>query len=100
MQEAKKGQVFGPHKRKLTKLQIHKVLQTEGYDIGYSTIATKINEKLNKTKECFIKQSYDLGGRIEYDFGEVKLLIGGKLGKYYMAVVSSPAADFRWAFLY
>lgn len=46
-----------------------------------------------------MRKSY-LGDRLEYDFGEVKLLINGVLDKYYMAVVSSPAADFRWAFLY
>lgn len=98
--EDRKGRLLGPHKQKLTRLQIHNMLVTEGHDISYSTIAVKINEKLNKNKECFIRQSYDLGDRLEYDFGEVKLLIDGVLGKYYMAVVSSPAADFRWAFLY
>ena len=98
--EDRKGRLLGPHKQNLTRLQIHNMLVTEGYDISYSTIAVKINEKLNKNKECFIRQSYDLGDRLEYDFGEVKLLIDGVLGKYYMAVVSSPAADFRWAFLY
>ncbi len=99
-QEDKKNRLLGPHKQKLTRLQIHNILKTDGFDISYSTIAGKINEKLNKSKECFIKQSYDLGDRLEYDFGEVKLVINGELGKYYMAVVSSPAADFRWAFLY
>lgn len=98
--EDRKGRLLGAHKQKLTRLQIHNMLVTEGHDISYSTIAVKINEKLNKSKECFIRQSYDLGDRLEYDFGEVKLLIDGVLGKYYMAVVSSPAADFRWAFLY
>lgn len=98
--EDRKDKLLGPHKQKLTRFQIHNMLITEGYDISYSTIAVKINEKLNKNKECFIRQSYDLGDRLEYDFGEVKLLINGVLDKYYMAVVSSPAADFRWAFLY
>lgn len=98
--EDRKGRLLGPHKQNLTRFQIHNMLVMEGYDISYSTIAVKINEKLNKNKECFIRQSYDLGDRLEYDFGEVKLLIDGVLGKYYMAVVSSPAADFRWAFLY
>lgn len=98
--EDKKNCLLGPHKQKLTRLQIHNILITESHDISYSTIAVKINEKLNKNKECFIRQSYDLGDRLEYDFGKVKLLIDGVLGKYYMAVVSSPAADFSWAFLY
>ncbi len=98
--EERKSRLLGPHKQNLTRFQIHNMLVTEGYDIGYSTIAVKINNKLNKNKECFIRQLYDLGDRLEYDFGEVKLLINGVLDKYYMAVVSSPAADFRWAFLY
>lgn len=98
--EDRKGRLLGPHKQNLTRFQIHNMLKIEGYDIGYSTIAVKINEKLNKNKECFIRQLYDFGDRLEYDFGEVKLLINGVLDKYYMAVVSSPAADFRWAFLY
>ena len=99
-QEERKDRLLGPHKQKLTKLQIHQFLVEDGYDIGYSTIAVKISEKLNKNKECFIRQLYDLGDRLEYDFGEIKLLISGVLSKYYMAVVSSPAANFRWAFLY
>ena len=95
-----KTRLLGPHKQNLTRFQIHSILVSEGYDIGYSTIASKINEKVNKNKECFIRQSYGLGDRLEYDFGEIKLLINGVSTKYYMAVVSSPAADFRWAFLY
>jgi len=97
--EKKKDSVLGTHKQKLTKLQIHEQLQQE-FDISYSTIAVKINQKRNKSKECFIKQLYEFGDRLEYDFGEVKLIINGELGTYYMAVISSPRADFRWAFLY
>lgn len=43
LQESKKDQLLGPHKQKLTKLQIHKILIAEGYDISYSTITVKIN---------------------------------------------------------
>ncbi|MBE7478361.1 MAG: IS21 family transposase [Ignavibacteriales bacterium] len=99
-QEEKKNLILGSHKQNLTKLQIHQELINDGFDISYSTIAVKINQKRDKSKECFIKQTYELGCRLEYDFGEVKLLIDGKLDKYYIAVISSPAADFRWAFLY
>ena len=98
--EEKKDRVLGAHKQNLTRFQIHNILVSEGFDISYSTIAVKINEKLKKNKECFIRQSYELGDRLEYDFGEVKLIINGDLNKYYLVVVSSPAANFRWAFLY
>ena len=50
--------------------------------------------------ECFIKQDYDFGDRLEYDFGEVKLVINGVLKRYYIAVLSSPAGNFRWCYLY
>ena len=100
LQERKKNNLLGSHKQNLTKLQIHEILTAEGFDISYSTIAVKINEKINKTKECFIRQSYEYGDRLEYDFGEVKLVVGGVLNTYHMAVMSSPAANFRWAFLY
>jgi len=100
LQEENKSKILGSHKQKLTKLQIHKELIKKGFDISYSTIAVKINQKIDKTKECFIKQSYTYGDRLEYDFGEVKLVINGQVNTYHMAVLSSPAANFRWAFLY
>ena len=99
-EEKAKDKLLGNHKQNLTKEQIHKKLVEECFDIGYTTIATKINLKLAKFKECFIKQLYDFGDRLEFDFGEVKLEINGVLDKYYLAVLSSPGGDFRWAFLY
>lgn len=99
-EEDNKNLRLGSHKQKLTNIQIHQILIKEGFSISYSTIGTKIKEKLNKSKECFIRQSYDLGDRLEYDFGEVKLIINNELNTYHMAVLSSPAANFRWAYLY
>jgi len=58
------------------------------------------NSERNKVKECFIRQDYEFGERLEYDFGEVKLLINGILDTFHIAVLSSPAANFRWAYLY
>ena len=98
--EEKKTKLLGCHKQKLTKFQIHELLVKEGFDISYTTISLKISEKLNKSKECFIRQSYELGDRLEYDFGEVKLIINNEANTYHMAVLSSPAGDFRWAYLY
>ena len=37
--------------------------------------------------------------RLEYDFGEVKLVINGIVKRYYIAVLSSPAGNFRWCYL-
>lgn len=100
LSELRKDQLLGNHKQKLTVVQIHKKLLEAGYDIGKTTISNKIRVKKDKAKECFIRQEYDYGARMEFDFGEVKLLINGKLSKFYIAVISSPASAFRWAYLY
>ena len=98
--EIEKCNLLGTNKQKLTQVQIYEAFINADFNISLSTIANKIREKRQKPKECYIKQSYDLGDRLEYDFGEVKLLIDGELGNYHMAVLSSPAANFRWAYLY
>lgn len=98
--EKTKDSLLGNHKQKLTNKQIFKAVKAAGYEIGLSTISNQIKIKREKAKECFIKQQYDFADRLEYDFGEVKLSIDGKIGVYHMAVLSSPAANFRWAYLY
>ena len=98
--EKKKKERLGPNKQMLTKSQIHELIKAEGFDIGLTTISLKINEKRNKTKECFIKQEYEYGQRFEYDFGEVKLVIDGKDTKGFIAVLTAPASGYRWAYLY
>lgn len=98
--EAEKDKLLGNHKQSLTLKQIHEVIVSQGFDIGRSTVSSVIKSKRAKAKECFIKQEYDFGSRLEYDFGEVKLIINGKVKKYYMAVLSSPSGRFRWAYLY
>jgi DNA-binding transcriptional regulator YhcF (GntR family) len=98
--EAEKCKILGSHKQQLTQYQIYDLVCEKGFDISRSTICNKIREKRKKPKECFIRQEYDYGERLEYDFGEVKLVIDGVVGTYHMAVLSSPAANYRWAYLY
>lgn len=88
------------HKQSLTKHQIYKKIREMGYDVCYSTVFYALQELEYNNKECFIRQQHELGERLEYDFGEVKLIINDKLERHYMAVISSPAAGFRWCFLY
>lgn len=98
--ESEKCKLLGSRKQQLTQLQIFELVKEQGFDISCSTVTNKIREKRNKSKECFIRQDYEFGGRLEYDFGEVKLMIDGVLDTYHIAVLSSPAANFRWAYLY
>ena len=99
-EEDEKDEILGNHKQHLTHEQIHKRIVAAGHDIGRTTLSAYIKEKRKKREEAFIRQEYDLGDRLEYDFGDVKLVIGGMAGTYHMAVLGSPAAGHRWAYLY
>ena len=98
--EEKKVKVLGTHKQALTKQQIYELLKKQGFSLSYSTVVLEIKRIKNSGKECFIRQDYEFGDRLEYDFGEVKLVINGITKKYYIAVLSSPAGNFRWCYLY
>lgn len=98
--EEKKVKVLGTHKQALTKQQIYELLKKQGFSLSYSTVVLEIKRIKNSGKECFIRQDYEFGDRLEYDFGEVKLVVNGITKKYYIAVLSSPAGNFRWCYLY
>ena len=98
--EEKKVKVLGTNKQALTKQQIYELLKKQGFLLSYSTVVLEMKRIKNSGNECFIRQNYDFGDRLEYDFGEVKLVINGITKKYYIAVLSSPAGNFRWCYLY
>jgi transposase len=100
-EEAKKDRLFGPgHKQNLTNKQIHQKLVEEGYDISGITINIALAGIRSRKREVFIRQEYELGERLEYDFGEVNLDCGEGVKTHHMAVLSSPGGKFRWLYLY
>ena len=99
--ERRKDSILGQgHKQKLTNKQIHQKLADEGFDISRATINIKLARIRDRKPEVFIRQQYDFGDRLEYDFGEVKLDCGDGVKVCHMAVLSSPSGKFRWAYLY
>ena len=99
--EQRKNVILGAgHKQKMTNKQIFEVIQDEGYDGSFSTINNALRKLRERQRQVFIRQQYEFGDRLEYDFGEVRLIIGGKFGVYHMAVFASPAGKFRWCKLY
>jgi len=101
LEEERKNRLFGEnHKQKLTNKQIYAKLIKEGFDISAVTINIELAALRKRPKEVFIRQGYDFGYRLEYDFGEVNLDCGGGIKKYHMAVFSSPGGKFRWLYLY
>lgn len=99
--EEKKARLLGAnHKQKLSNRQIHKKLVTAGFDISEGTINAALAKIRKRQREVFIRQRYEFGDRLEYDFGQVNLILGGNLRVCHMAVISSPGGDFRWLYLY
>lgn len=90
----------GQYKQQMKKCDIHQVLRSEGYDIGYSSICSLVNELAGTAKESFIKQEYDYGQVCEFDWGEVKVFIEGKLKKLQMAVFTTAKGNYRYARLF
>jgi len=99
--EKRKDAVLGAgHKQKMTNKQIYRIIESEGYDIGACTINIALARLRAKPKQVFIRQQYEYGDRVEYDFGEVRLVIGCELKICHMAVFASTAGKFRWCKLY
>lgn len=98
--EEEKRKRLRTSKQQLTKTQMHALMLAEGFDIGLTTVCAKVNAKRMAAAEAFIAQSYRYGQRFEYDFGEAHIVIGGKLTKVSMAVMTAPASGYRFALLY
>lgn len=99
-EEIKLKELGHTNKQMLYGKDIHQMLVDQGFDIGVSTVRRKIKEKRQKACEAYIRQEYDLADRLEFDFGEVSLIIGNTKKTYHLAVFASPASKFRWAYLY
>jgi hypothetical protein len=82
-EERLKGRLLGArHKQHMTNVQIY---------ISRATVNTALAKIRKRQKEVHIRQEYELGQRLEYDFGEVRLECGEGMKPCYMAVFCSPA---------
>jgi len=88
------------NKLTITSTDIYEYIHKQGFDISKSSVFNYVREKRQTYQEAFIKQEYLLGHRVEFDFGEVKLLINGRAKKYYLAVFYAPASKYKRAYLY
>lgn len=98
--ENKEKRNSGFHKQQMKKIDIYEYLFEQGYDIGYTTVCNYIRGLEQSKKESFIKQLYSPGEISEFDWGEVKLYISGKLQVLNLAVFTSAYSNHRWAKLF
>lgn len=94
----------GMRKQCLKRQDIHRVLVEKGFNISYSSVCKYIQrrkeEKTKNPREVFIKQYYEPGQECEFDWGEVKLCIAGKMVTFTMAVFALCHSEGRWAYLF
>ena len=102
-ENAKRRQT-GMRKQCLKRQDIHRCLIEKGFNVSYSSVCKYIQrrktEKAKKPKEVFVKQYYEPGQECEFDWGEVKLRIGGKPVTFTMAVFALCHSEGRWAYLF
>jgi hypothetical protein len=84
---------------------IHELLIEKGFQVSYPTvckyIASLAKEKEgNKSREAFIRGYYPPGESCEFDWGEAKLYLNGRLHRLYMAVFTLSHSNERYAWLF
>jgi len=101
-QDRRRRKEVGWDKQKLTNVQFCQILREEGYEISLCSVNIEMAKlrKPYKIPMAYIKQYYEYGKRLEFDFGEAKLDLGEGFKNYHMAVFCAPASNFRWCFLY
>lgn len=94
-----KKKAEGKKKQLMKKIDIYEELIEKGYDIGYTTVCNYIRDT-HEVKEAFIKQEYQLGQTLEFDWGEAKLTIAGKEMSLDMGLLTAAKAPYHFARLY
>lgn len=100
LKENKEKQLSGLRKQTKKIVDIHDALEMDGYEISYSTVRNAVRNLARKEKEAFIKSSYKPGDVCEFDWGDVKIKINGKMRRLQMAVFTSAYGNYRWAYLF
>ena len=90
----------GFHKQLKKATDIYEALAEENVDISYSTVLRTVRMLVQKRKEAYIKGIYDPGDICEFDWGEVKLIIGGIKQIFQMAAFTSAYGNYRYARLF
>lgn len=100
LRENEEKRATGRSKQQKKKVDILEALKDESYDIGYTTVCNAVRELERKKREAFIRQEYGWGDSSEFDWGEVKLIIDGKLKIIQMGAFVTCKGNYRYANLY
>lgn len=85
----------GRRKQQMKSIDMLEVLHKEGFSIGYTSVCRYVNIQREKGKEAFIRQVYVPGQTVEFDWGEVELVIKGQTKRLMLAVFTSAYSNHR-----
>ena len=95
-----KEKILTGRKKNIKKIiDMHDKLISMGHDIGYTTVCNYLRDFKN-SKEAFIRQEYPPGKIVEFDWGDVKLIINGKIKKFHMGLLTTARGFYHHADLY
>jgi len=83
-------------------IDMHEELVEMGFDLSYASVQQYVQKQKEVmiSHEAFIKQEYSFGEVCEFDWGDVKLVIGIESIKFKMAVFTLAKSGYRFAYLY
>lgn len=87
-------------KQQMKIIDMHEKLVEDGYLISYTTVRNFVNEEILKSKEVFIRRHAEPGYEVEFDWGEIKIILNGKIKAYSLAVFTLPYSNYRFAKIY
>lgn len=90
----------GEAKQRMRGCDIHQAVRSLGHDVGYTTVCVYIQERTHVVKEAFIRQEYLPGMVCEFDWAEVKLVLGGRQRRVYMALFAFAYSNYRYGMLF
>ncbi|AZQ64723.1 IS21 family transposase [Flammeovirga pectinis] len=97
----KENRQKGRSKQLMNKHDIYEYLQQKGHLIGYTTVCNYVRkQEQSNHQKIYLKQSYQAGENIEFDWGEVRLELGGQERRLQMAVFTNKYSNYRWAYLF
>jgi len=100
LSDNRRKQGIGRSKQQMKGVDIHEALLAAGHPIAYRTVTKYIQRQKNRGREVFIRQHYDPGQAVEFDWGYVKIDIGDKPKQMMLAVFTCTYSNYRWARLY
>lgn len=94
----------GMRKQQLKKIDMWQDLDAKGVQISYQTVCRYVTAKENavaqRETKAYVRQQYAPGQECEFDWGELKLIVGGALRRLYMAVFTTCHGNQRRAYLF